>query len=738
MLTDPAAQKPRLVFFRMLQQGLPDFIQLHLREQVDCLKRSFDVVVVDRECDFGQICDQYQPDMVLFESGTYNGKRQITNTAAHPEVPRLGFIHSDAYCLSRAASISDMAQWGVESFVTLSVTMAEYTPEIADNLFVWANFVDPGLYRDYAEPKLVPVFFTGSQAIHYPWRNRVSRAITPAYPSLTTPHGGWFNQGRSSRMVYGERYARLLNAAEVVPTCGTIAKEVVRKHFEIPAARAALLTERTAGVEAAGFVDMENCIFADEQDVLDKLDHLFGHPDELARITDAGHRLVHERHTAAQRDQVHQWYLLHKAKQPGQRIVQRGPFAQLELVTDTGTGNQHVTSDGLDRVLLRKADEDVRRGRFTEAENAYLRCLNYHFMPEPVLGLARVALHTGRPEQALQWLQKTIEGTLLTHHAAEPDPVEWAYLVRALLCAGRPAQAVARAREYPGLRHPELDRIRTAVGVLSAEPDDVADVRPAPVRASVHALPAQPYVEWADEFAAMLTACGQAGSAARLREHGAVVERLQPHEGPAADGHGGPELIARARLLRRKVHRRLEYEVGRRLKRTDHGTTFTRMVRDLAGKEDLAAVLVLGSSTAEFTEALAAGLADNPNRPAVVTVPADGPVVLDEHATGHPAEVPGGLDAVRSQRGIENFDLVVVADAAGAAGPYAAEVWDAAFVLLLDINQPAGYELCGRILADPRHLLLDNDPDHGTGYAAFRRRRRVRPGQTATAGSRTL
>ncbi|MEV6343177.1 glycosyltransferase [Actinoplanes sp. NPDC051851] len=727
MVTEPGVRKPRLVFFRMLQQGLPDFIRLHLREQVECLERSFDVVVIDHECDFGQVCDQYRPDLVLFESGAYTGKRQITNTAAHPEVPRLGFIHSDAYCLSRAASIADMARWGVEAFVSISVAMAEYTPEIADDLFVWPNFVDPGLYRDYAEPKLVPVFFTGSQAIHYPWRNRVSRAIAPNYPSLTTPHGGWFNQGRSARMVYGERYARLLNASEIVPTCGTIAKEVVRKHFEIPASRACLLTERTAAVEAAGFVDMENCVFADEQDVLDKLDHLFRNPDELARITDAGHRLVHTRHTAAQRDQVYQWYRLRTERRPGQRIVQPGPFAPLELAGDTATGNRHVISGGLDRVLMRTAGEDIRRGRFAEAENAYLRCLNYHFMPEPVLGLARVALHTGRPDHALQRLQQTIEGTLLTHHSAEPDPVEWAYMVRALLCAGRSGEAVARAREYPGLRHPELDRIRSAVGLLNREAEELGEIRQAPVRASVHVLDQQSFVEWAGEFAAMLTACGQDGAAARLREHGTVVDRLQPHEPVATGGSEGNELLAKGRLLRRKVHRRLEYEVRRRLHRPEQVDAFTRVVRDLTEKEDLTDVLLLGTAGPEQVKALTEGLGANPNRPAVVSVRPGAGVVVDEHATGRPAGEPGGLAAFRARRAIEGFDLVVVADEASAAGPHATEALGAAFVLLLGISTPAGYELCGRMLADPRYVLLDNDPDFGTGYAVFRRRRRTRP-----------
>ena len=143
-------------------------------------------------------------------------------------------------------------------------------------------------------------------------------------PTRTAPHLGWFDK-KADRMVHGEEYARALNAAHVAPVCGTIANEVVRKHFEVPGARCCLVAERSAALEAAGFVDMVNCVFADADTVADKLDHLFAHRDELAAITDAGYALVHAPHIAAQRDQIRQWYDLTRQLRPGERIVQRGP-----------------------------------------------------------------------------------------------------------------------------------------------------------------------------------------------------------------------------------------------------------------------------------------------------------------------------------------------------------------------------------------------------------------------------
>ena len=94
-------------------------------------------------------------------------------------------------------------------------------------------------------------------------------------------------------MIFGADYARLINSSVFVPTCGTIANEVVRKHFEIPGCRTCLVTEKTPGLVAAGFSDMENCVFADEHDVLDKINHLFSNPDIIQSIADQGHSLVH-------------------------------------------------------------------------------------------------------------------------------------------------------------------------------------------------------------------------------------------------------------------------------------------------------------------------------------------------------------------------------------------------------------------------------------------------------------
>src|SRR4029079_15728434 len=185
---------------------------------------------------YKEICDDFQPNLVLVESGVYGRPPHITETAAYPEIPKLGLLNADAYCSTRSRFLSDMERWGVETYFAVSVSMPEYMPSVTDRLFIWPNFIDPKIYRDYALPKTIPVLAIGSQAMHYPWRNQINRIVAQHFPTMICPHFGWFDPKKSNRMIYDEEYAKLINASCVAPTCGTIAREVVRKHFEIPAA----------------------------------------------------------------------------------------------------------------------------------------------------------------------------------------------------------------------------------------------------------------------------------------------------------------------------------------------------------------------------------------------------------------------------------------------------------------------------------------------------------------------
>lgn len=522
-------RKPRLVFFRNSQEGLPFFIKLHLEEQIKCLSIFFEVMVIDYECDYGEICGRFEPELCLFESGVYEQmpRRKIHNTSARSDIPKLGFCHADAYCVTREVFLADMWAWGVNDFFCSSSVMREYTPDIANNLFVWSNFVDGELYRDYGESKLIPVLLTGSRATHYPWRNRVDAVISQHFASFTSPHFGWFDASKTGRMIYGEAYARLLNASWAVPACGTIAREVVRKHFEIPAAKACLFAEKTSALETAGFVDMHNCVFTDSVEIIDKLDYLFEHRNEFGEIIQNGYDLVHARHTLAHRNEIYQWYTLNKIRKPKERIVQPGPFQPLALAPQE-SGFVHGTDplSGVDRILIREGDIHRDRGDYKKAEELYMRCLAYHYIPEASLRLAICKLLVGDDKAALYWLDKELAATV-TKYGNVPDPVLWAYVLVAYVCNGQMRKAVMLMDKYPALRHCELTMVRQAIAILgwagSYEAEEAMDCDLS--HYSVHRLPSLSFADWVAQFGAMLRACKQPELARALSEKLVMTSR---------------------------------------------------------------------------------------------------------------------------------------------------------------------------------------------------------------------
>jgi hypothetical protein len=536
-MSSPTSSKPKLVFFQQqCDPHLPDFLLLHKRDHVKCLSHFFNVRVITEACDYQEICNKYEPELTLFESGAAfasSQRLQVTSTQACPQVPKVGFLHSDPFCKSRAAFLSDMDHWGINTFFTIATTAAEHTPAIANNLFTWPNFVDTNVYRDYGQWKSIPVLFTGASFALYPWRQKISRLVAAQYPSLICPHPGHVPLRGTTQTLSGERYARTINASWVVPACGSVAKEVLRKHFEIPACRACLITEMSSGLQAAGFADMQNCVVVDEHNVLDKLAYLFNNPDKLTNISNAGYELVRARHTLKHRDQLLQWLKLHEQLRSDEQIVQVNPFEPLRIVRrSTRSGNSHLAAGGVHLVLLREGDAKLWNGDYDRAETAYLKCANYiPWMPEPQLRLALCNLYKGKPQAALHWILKPINFTIGEYKALDPDPIEWACFILTLICLGRLNDASERSNQFLWLHHPELDRVRWMTALLGRgasvglpRSDDTQ------TRRSVHQLPELSLQEWTQRSAIVLRACGQTSFAQTLSRYSRrAIALSEPH-----------------------------------------------------------------------------------------------------------------------------------------------------------------------------------------------------------------
>lgn len=503
--------KPKLLFFRPTRTDLPEFVNQHLRDHVRALGFSFDVSLVTENADFDEHVDRVQPDLVLFESGVYvRPDRRIANTHRHPDIPRLGLLNADAYCLTRSVFLSDMDDWGVDTFFTIGVATAAHTPDIADRLYAWPNFADRSVFKSYPGQKTTTVLLAGSRKTHYPWRLKVDRVLRERFPTRLIPHSGGFDSTVARNMPTGEAWARTLSAAQIVPTCGTVTDELVRKHFEIPAAGALLLTERTAAVEAAGFIDMENAVFADSSDAADKVEYLLANPEVLERIATAGQHLAHERHDISHRNQLSQWLSLHRDKRRDEVIVQPQLFGKLILrnLRECPGPVTVLSAAGRDGRLLELARTHLGTGQVGDAKAEFAEVLNFHLEPEAGIGLARAHLRAGEPDAARNLAWFLIDQSVNRFGARRPDAVEWATYLRALIASGALTAAHRFGGRFPELGHPELRRIRHVIFQLRGSDSRERGSGRDGLR-SVHLVPESTWEEWRDELATDLRACGQ-------------------------------------------------------------------------------------------------------------------------------------------------------------------------------------------------------------------------------------
>jgi hypothetical protein len=791
MYTTPT--KPKLVFFQnKYDDGLPDFLLTHKQEHVNCLSLFFDVVVIQHDCDYQQICDLHQPDLALFESGVNLSacrKPKIANVRACRTIPKLGFFNADAWCETRSGSLSEMDQWGIETFFSISATAAQHIPAIANQLFVWPNFIDPTVFLDYNEAKIIPVLLSGATAAQYPWRRRVYKLIAEHYPSLWCPHHGYLSHSSTGQMLSGIRYARTINASEIAPVCGTVAKEVVRKHFEIPACNTCLITEQARNLEEAGFIDMTNCVFADEHDILDKLEFLFKEPDQLRQITNAGHQLIHSRHTQNNRDQILQWFNLNRNLGSDDRIVQTNPFAPLTVLSRTAHRSPNSVEMGTHLQLLREGDEMLWAGQVGAADDKFRRCLSYmHKLPEARFKIALCMIYKGDAAEANSQIFELVRYCISQYRAVDPDPVEWAYYIISLLCMGKLKDAASCALDFPQLRHPELDRVRGVVHLLNRKEVSSPSTFLMAMRQSVHQLPERSETVWREELYSMLLACGQLSTAEVIVNANIKLEPFQKERFALAvsvpvsgDYKNVPrDLQSRTKLkllikmvrpdsLDHKLARYIAYQKLRNI-----STRLTRLFRQIGGRfhvvpqthashkhlaglirelvRDLnvKTVLIIGGSIAdEDVNAVLEGALGSDSKPLIcciydgryLPVTSNGTTPAQAYVKRYPllsatesevvaTNLENTVHRIKCDNLIECFDLVICAwpeieCRVSLNNALHDEMRIARLIVLADLESEYHRAIYAQLLTESNHVLLDHSTARGN-YVVFKKNSHAR------------
>jgi hypothetical protein len=477
-------------------------------------RAQFEVTVVEEDCDLDRLCDGIRPDLIAFR-GAYSAlHRRITvaNAKCHPGIPRVGLWFGDGFCPTRPAFFYDMELWGVDTYFTQTFYLSEHTPEIASRTFVLPQTFDEDLFRDYGEAKTTPFIVFGEFAPWRPWRGETANTLMKRYPTMICPHPGYKAAPGVGIGWVGEAYARALNRAEFSICDGSMFNCVLRKHVEIPASRAILISQPVEGLKEYGFVDMENSVIGEGSALKAKIAALVADPERREAVAKAGLALAHARHASRHCDQLWRWFQLRRALKPGETIVQHGTFGAFETVRDGRSGALRTFPLQPSEITnaYQEAERDYADGAPSTAARKLVRVLELKkdYAPARLL-LARALLASGRPQDAAQHARYLYHFARQADQAPEPDPVEWSGWVLANLCQGNLKEARTALESFPALNHAELRRAAWLIARLSGEISGSPEPARAGDRPSITVFQRPSLAAWLKEVEAMLRACGQ-------------------------------------------------------------------------------------------------------------------------------------------------------------------------------------------------------------------------------------
>ena len=461
-----------MVYFRGRVPGEVNPIrEIQEREITDRITPFFDLVIDEKGGDYAEIIERHRADVALFETkAVIHEKPVLHGVGGNSSIPKVLLIRSDPLCYTRPMLLDMVADYGIDACFAVDSLYERYLEAIRDILYVVPHSIDPAVFRDYGLKKTNTVSYFGHFLPSRPWRIDTARQLRDRFACTFFPHDTARTTAETTRMVYGEAYARQINATRFTPVEGGYCHLITRKFLEAPGARSLLVCPPFPELANYGFVDGETCVTAEPGEIVDKLDALERDEALYAQIVEGGYRLVHTRHRNAHRSQMRDWYEAFRRRQPGQRVVQQGAFGPFELEAQ-GPSKPFKRERPFDHFLLDEAERAIREHRIEDAEQDAIRAMNLMFarnLAEPRFVLAIVRLLQGKPDQAIYFLTSNFVGLLAPRGATALDPREAAWLALAYLCADRTEKAWSVVGLHAHRRHRELDWVKELLGFPAA------------------------------------------------------------------------------------------------------------------------------------------------------------------------------------------------------------------------------------------------------------------------------
>lgn len=227
---------------------------------------------------WGRLPADWTPDCLIWWSPEYSLVPQGIETCPVPSIAALGDWNLGLWSIAPLLEAFDLV-------VTDRPGERLLAPQLGVPVERWPMFaLDPRLHRRTpAVERDIDVLFVGSlnpvvQVERTRWLARLAR--------LGTRHRVLVRAG-----VYGEAYASLLRRARIVWN-RSIRGELNMRAYEATASGALLFLEAENREVGELFRDGESCVLYDDRTLETRLEHALAHPDESARIAEAGWRRV--------------------------------------------------------------------------------------------------------------------------------------------------------------------------------------------------------------------------------------------------------------------------------------------------------------------------------------------------------------------------------------------------------------------------------------------------------------
>ncbi|MDQ4421388.1 glycosyltransferase [Sphingobium sp. DEHP117] len=510
-------------------------------EWVATLALHCDVTVIEQDFDFAEACERLKPDFVIFDSVHWvrSPALNITNPRAFPEIPRALYYDCDPHEPMRPYLMPLLEACGVDT-IFCGIEHLQQMPELAlRDHFVIPKFIDSDIFRDYGLEKTIPVSVFGGHLFptFYAWRAKFLEEIQRLIPTLVYPHPGYTLKEPNPFEARNEKYARLLSASYFSVSDTTRLDYVVRKHLEIPAAGAVLVAPRSEVVEALGFVDMENCLLGEGDELYRRIRSVAADTALYEHIRKAGHDLVHGRYTRKHWTYMLDWFECRMTCGPDEVTQQNGRFGKFRNVpAQTATASVAGLSYGPSPMsaALRNAASAILSGRaLIEAKAGLQEAVRWiGHIAEPHFLLGVIAMLEGNMDTAVEGIGRRPISFGKGEVAAGQfelgllDPCELAML----LCIGAIQDDVAFCSSLlsyvPTTPHVA---VRRAVWLLSGAPlnadfnEGLMMAQPGDIM-SIHWIGQESLPQWLLLMARVLDATGQTSQASHLRTIAAAFD----------------------------------------------------------------------------------------------------------------------------------------------------------------------------------------------------------------------